>query len=255
MKKSNGKQMLITIGIIVAMVSSTVLLSAASGQGVEKTPTIPNVESTTALDEYSESTKDKAPEDFAVDFIKAIYSDYRTVTDDNEFEKIIKVATSSEDSNFKQFLRDKKYLKDQSLIFYAEKEYILKNKFDTPKIINRNENEIILTVKGNHAYRSEYTNTPNSKSAVDNEGTSGGNVAFYAVWLKKEGTMWKVCNITSNDTIFGCMFPGADFDSDQKTIDRLKESRNYDVNKAISILKEAGEQSIKSRGEVVVSEY
>lgn len=244
MKKHCKWRALLASGVIVAMVTSTCFLAGASTEEqTEKTLVAPTVEAITTFSEYMGNNKKNDPKQVAILFLKAIYSDYRTVVDDNEFNKIIDVAVSPQNSEFKQMLKDKKYIYEQRLSLYEMKENMTKNELETPKIVSQSEDEVTILVRGTHEYLAEYP-----KTGQMDEIESGVGV-MYAILLKKENGEWKVSNVVSGDIVSEFMFGVKDAETDKELIDRLKTQKEntYNINEILGMIKESGELSINDR--------
>lgn len=61
----------------------------------------------------AQTAKNVSKEKAAIDFIKSVYSDFRTIKDNDAFDKAIQEQVSEKAGSFKQLLKDRKYIHEQ----------------------------------------------------------------------------------------------------------------------------------------------
>ncbi|MEG0391663.1 MAG: hypothetical protein RR626_02740 [Anaerovoracaceae bacterium] len=190
-----------------------------------------------AAQPFNEATAPSYQKD-AITFIKEIYSDARTVTDEEEFNKKIDQQVSAESKEFKQVIKDRKQIRDQ-VVSHKNIQFDLKeHNFTTPGIIKSTDKEILFIVNG--TYRYVDLNDPVAQEAA----TKGEEVLFgqeiaYGVSLTKEGEQWKITNILSTDLTASYMIKGLDTvssKSQQEIIDLIKKNTipKYDLDQILS---------------------
>lgn len=147
----------------------------------------------------------------AIIFIKEIYSDFRTIEDDREFNKKIDELVSVKNTKFRKILEDRKHIRDQFVLSNNIKLELKKHDFDMPKIISKTDKNIVFTVNGTYKYKAlnDADLKKYEKEGGKDELILGGEVP-YAVSVTKEKGKWKIENITSGDLTSSYMFEGLD---------------------------------------------
>lgn len=242
MKKSGVKPKLLIIGIVIAMIASTVFLSGATTyKDLEKTPTGPHKETIRNSDEYDKTLNVSGEEKIAIEFIKEIYSDFRTINNDVEFNKKVSELVYDKNTEFKKILQDRKYIRDKFNSLENMRIELKEHSFDKLKIIKSTNKDIVFSVNGTYKYRDLNDVDLKKYEKEAKEEILLGEEVPYAVHLTKEKGKWKIANITSGDLTSAYMFEELENLSERSTADvvhlMLNKSRKqhlkYDVKEII----------------------
>lgn len=158
------------------------------------------------IESHAQTTKVLPKEKVAVEFIKSVYSDFRTIQDDTAFDKAIREQVATGSDSFKKLLKDKKYIHEQDDIYFNAVEYLISEKYKKPTIVFEDENSASMSIEAEYRYKEEYAKGPNLKEK-DGEDLTSGMQVFYKVNMLKENGVWKIKDIQSNDLTAGIMFP------------------------------------------------
>lgn len=154
----------------------------------------------------AQTTKNVSKEKVAIDFIKSVYSDFRTIKNNDAFDKAIQEQVSEKARSFKQLLKDRKYIHEQDDLSFNTEEHLISEEYKKPKVVFEDENSASLFIEAEYQYKEEYAKGPNVK-AEDNEDLTSGIQVFYKVSMVKENGTWKIKDLQSNDLTAGVMFP------------------------------------------------
>ena len=154
----------------------------------------------------AQTAKNVSKEKVAIDFIKSVYSDFRTIKDNDDFDKAIQEQVSEKAESFKQLLKDRKYINEQDDLSFNTEEHLISDEYKKPKVVFEDENSASLFIEAEYQYKEEYAKGPNVK-AEDNEDLTSGIQVFYKVNMVKENGTWKIKDLQSNDLTAGVMFP------------------------------------------------
>lgn len=172
-------------------------------------------------------------EKIAINFIKDIYSDFRTVKDADDYDKMIEKEVCNDSVEFKKLLVDRKYIQEKDEKAFNTKVTLVSEKFESPQIVSQTENVVQMVIEAEYLYKEELIDQKQVKAIDDGDFTSGIQV-FYEIILKKENNSWKIKEISSNDITSGIMFPDVltkDYDvySIKKNTQNVqKENINFD---------------------------
>lgn len=150
----------------------------------------------------AQTAKNVSKEKAAIDFIKSVYSDFRTIKDNDAFDKAIQEQVSEKAGSFKQLLKDRKYIHEQDDVSFNTEEHLISEEYKKLKVVFEDENSASLFIEAEYQYKEEYAKGSNVK-AEDNEDLTSGIQVFYKVNMLKENGIWKIKDVQSNDLTAG----------------------------------------------------
>lgn len=212
MKKRSIKPKLLVVGMIVAMVASTVFLSGATiGQGVGKAWTgISAVE--------KNQIKEENPKEKAINFLKEVYSEHRKEMSKDQFEEKVNLYVSKENTALRKLLEDRKTFRGQFCSQNNYKEKLIKNDFKIIRVLEETDSKMVLRIEGEHEFA-------NINSVAYKQGGEKGLGAttyvgeWYVVVLEKKGNDWEIENASSSDFTTAFLYPDVDRDSEEAVIE------------------------------------
>lgn len=191
------------------------------------------------------NSKDLSKEKVAISFIQSVYSDFRTVKDNKEFNIAIENKVPVNSKYFRQLLKDRKYIREQDNITFNSKEILTKDEYEKPKVIFKKGNSVALLIKANYEYKEKPVFGPD----INKEEITSGIQVFYRVDMIKKNGVWKIEYIQSDDLTAGIMFPDIILDGTKwlKSIEKgsqaLQIKEKYDVKEIIKTRKECAKES------------
>lgn len=169
--------------------------------------------------------------DAALTFIKEVYSDFRTIKNDGEFNQKVESEISETAKDVKQYIKDRKKIREADDEVLERKVTLISSVYTDVEVVFVNGNEVKLRIEAEYNYKEKYGSEPVPKDE-DGEDILSGIKPTYNVIMCKEKEVWKIKKIFSNDLTDGNISPENVF-SENESLRSNAEVPKYDVSKLL----------------------
>lgn len=169
--------------------------------------------------------------DAALTFIKEVYSDFRTIKNDGEFNQKVESEISETAKDVKQYIKDRKKIREADDEVLERKVTLISSGYTDVEVVFVNGNEVKLRIEAEYNYKEKYGSEPVPKDE-DGEDILSGIKPTYNVIMCKEKEVWKIKKIFSNDLTDGNISPENVF-SENESLRSNAEVPKYDVSKLL----------------------
>ena len=179
---------------------------------------------------------DENAKDVALTFIKEVYSDFRTIKNDGEFNQKVESEVSETAKDVKQYVKDRKKLRESDDVALERKVTLISSVYTDVEVVSVNGNEVKLKIEAEYNYKEQYGSEPVPKDE-DGKDVLSGIKPTYSVVMCKEKEVWKIKKILSNDLTDGNISPENVF-SENESLRSNAEVPRYSLSKLLSGSKE-----------------
>ena len=179
---------------------------------------------------------DENAKDVALTFIKEVYSDFRIIKNDGEFNQKVESEISETAKDVKQYVKDRKKLRESDDEALERKVTLTSRVYTDVEVVSVNGNEVKLKIEAEYNYKEQYGSEPVPKDE-DGKDVLSGIKPTYSVVMCKEKEVWKIKKILSNDLTDGNISPENVF-SENESLRSNAEVPRYSLSKLLSGSKE-----------------
>ena len=179
---------------------------------------------------------DENAKDVALTFIKEVYSDFRIIKNDGEFNQKVESEISETAKDVKQYVKDRKKLRESDDEALERKVTLISRVYTDVEVVSVNGNEVKLKIEAEYNYKEQYGSEPVPKDE-DGKDVLSGIKPTYSVVMCKEKEVWKIKKILSNDLTDGNISPENVF-SENESLRSNAEVPRYSLSKLLSGSKE-----------------
>ena len=128
---------------------------------------------------------DENAKDVALTFIKEVYSDFRTIKNDGEFNQKVESEVSETAKDVKQYVKDRKKLRESDDEALERKVTLISSVYTDVEVVSVNGNEVKLKIEAEYNYKEQYGSEPVPKDE-DGKDVLSGIKPTYNVGMCKE---------------------------------------------------------------------